>query len=557
MNQAPETPSPVFDNLLSLLRGVMTGAAAPEQLKSALEQLFPRFLEARDATRERITSQGPEHVQKFAESIGRIEQAFQDVEGALNSCLEFVRSGSREDGERSERWLIHAAWNQATSMDAYQQAELAVGPTKMPLVNMLIRMKEGFVAGQYTRQEFEDSVRGAARMAEEAQKEIRAKPERNSAEEGMIEAYERLRRVLTDLLETADLDQAMEDVIVAGESVRTAMETLSTRILTAGPTRMQHANLVLTILAAHQAGQVQDEVLSKALEVFRKGMEHESAEVDRMLSLPTQSTAILDQVARTRAAYELHWPALELLEAYASGEADKYEPGTQALIEASEALADCRAAFEQIGEIEGKVLCVKCGAPNVPDARACSKCGARMMQQSSSSSTMSFAEVGGEARGASELVMTENLHRLFEAVNAVAEENINDDEFADVLTWMAELVQEHLLGLPPAPGFSRDGMNAEQQEAVTSLEEELARHREDVTEGAEEFMTALNRLNCYLDDHDKSHLISGVQMVRDSAIRIQKAQRAIDEVAASFEGIKRGGSPTEEEEDEHEGSPVG
>lgn len=182
-----------------------------------------------------------------------------------------------------------------------------------------------------------------------------------------------------------------------------------------------------------------------------------------------------------------------------------------------------------------------------------------MMQQSnSSSSTLSFEENEGQARGASELVMTENLFRLFEAVNAIAEARIEPDEFADILSWMAELVQEHLLGLPPAPSFSRSGMNAEQVEAVGALEEDLAGYREDVVEGAEEFLTALNRLELFLDDGEKNHLITGVQMVRDAAIRIQKAQAAIDGVAATFEGMKRGAeaSPGADQEDE-EGSPVG
>lgn len=559
----PETPSPVFDQLLRLLRAVMGGALPAAQLQQFVQELYPRFEQARDATRERITAQGVEHLQTYAEPIARIEEAFGDVEGALKSCLEYVQSGKVEDGERSERWVIHAAWAQATAMDEYQRSEFSSGPTKMPLVNLLVRMKDGFVEGKYTRAELEDSIRGAAMMAAEAEKEIRAKQPRIPAEDGMIEAYQRLQRLLGDLASAIDqgpeaLEKAMQGVIEAGESVRSAMEELNTRILTGGPTRMQHANLVLNIMAAHQAGQAPDEVLIKALEVFRKGMEQESAEIDRMLSLPTQSAAIAEQTQRTRRAYELHWPAIELLEAYASGDAEKYEPACQALIEASEALADCRAAFQQIGEMEGKVLCVKCGAGNAPDARACSKCGARILQSNASSSTMSYEEVEGEARGASELVMTENLMRLFEAVNAVAEEKIEPDEFGDVLSWMAELVQEHLLGLPPAPSFSRDGMNEEQIAAVGELEDELARHRESVTEGAEEFMTALNRLSCFLDDQDKSHLISGVQMVRDSAIAIQKAQRSIDAVAASFESIRRGeaGTEEEEEEDEQEGSPV-
>ncbi len=95
-------------------------------------------------------------------------------------------------------------------------------------------------------------------------------------------------------------------------------------------------------------------------------------------------------------------------------------------------------------------------------------------------------------------------------------------------------------------------MNEEQSEVVGELEEELARQREEVVGGAEELMAGLNRLSCYLDEQDKEHLTSGVRMVRDGAVRVQRAQRAIDEVAANVESARRGDGPTEEEQEDEQ-----
>ncbi|GMU56337.1 MAG: hypothetical protein AMXMBFR33_54830 [Candidatus Xenobia bacterium] len=558
MSESPaqrETPSPVFDELLRLVRGAQGGKVPRPQLQQFVEQLTPRFVQAREATRQQIVGQGAEHVERFAEPIARIEEAFQEVESALQAVLKFARSGDEQDGLVAVRWVIRAAWNQATAMDAYQQAELAAGPSRMPLVNLMVKMKEGFLAGTTSRTEFEDAVRGAMNMCQEAQQEMRAKGELSDAEDAMVGAYERLKKMLGELLGAIGqggerLEAALTDVTDASETVRAAMEELNTRIFTAGPTKMPHANLVLNIMAAHQAGQVPDQVLLNALEVFRRGMEHESGEVERMLSLPTRSSAIQEQAQKTRQAYDLHWPAIDLAESYAAGQAEQYEPGRQALIQASEALAACKEAFEQIGELEGKVLCVKCGAANAPGDRACSKCGARMVQTELGTSTMSLQE-GGEAQGG-ELVMTENLLRVFQAVNEVAEQTLELEEFGEVLDWMAELVQQHLLGVPQAPAFSREGMNEEQSQVVGELEEELARQREEVVGGAEELMAGLNRLSCYLDEQDKEHLTSGVRMVRDGAVRVQRAQRAIDEVAANVESARRGDGPTEEEQEDEQ-----
>ncbi len=564
MSETPvqrETPSPVFDELLRLLRGAQAGSVPRPQLQQFVEQLTPRFVQAREATRQQIVGQGAEHIERFADPIARIEEAFQEVESALQAVLQFARSGHEQEGLVAVRWVIRAAWNQATAMDAYQQAELAVGPSRMPLVNLMVKMKESFQAGTVSRTEFEDAVRGAMKMCSEAQQEMRAKPDLSNAEEGVLGAYERLKRMLGELLGAIGqgeeaLEAALTGVTDASETVRAAMEELNTHIFTTGPTKMPHANLVLNIMAAHQAQQVPDQVLLNALGVFRKGMEQESGEVERILSLPTTSSAIQDQAQKTREAYELHWPAIDLAESYAGGQVEQYEPARQALIQASEALAACKEAFEQIGELEGKVLCVKCGAPNAPGDRACAKCGARMVPTGAGTSTMSLQEEGGEVHGG-ELVMTENLLRLFQAVNEVAEQKLEPDEFGEVLNWMAELVQQHLLGVPQAPGFSREGLSEEQSAVVGELEEELARQREEVVEGAEELMAGLNRLSCYLDEQDKEHLTSGVRMVRDAAVRVQRAQRAIDEVAANVESARRGEGPAEEEqEDEQQGSPI-
>lgn len=559
MSESPvqrETPSPVFDELLRLVRGAQGGSVPRPELQQFVEQLTSRFGQAREATRKQIVGQGAEHVERFAEPIARIEEAFQEVESALHAALKFARSGDEEDGLVAVRRAIRASWSQATAMDAYQQAELAAGPSRVPLVNLMVKMKEGFLAGSVSRAEFEDAVRGAIKMCQEAQQEMRARGELSDAEEAMVGAYERLKKMLGELLGAIGeggeaLEAALTEVTDASETVRAAMQELNTRIFTAGPTRMPHANLVLNIMAAHQAGQVPDQVLLNALEVFRNGMEQESGEVERMLSLPTRSSAIQEQTLKTRQAYEMHWPAIELAEGYAAGQADQYEPARQALIQASEALAACKEAFEQIGELEGKVLCVMCGAPNAPGDRACSKCGARMVQTQMGTSTMSLQEEWGEARGG-ELVMTENLLRVLQSVNEVGEQSLELEEFGEVLTWMADLVQQHLLGLPQAPAFSREGLSQEQSEAVDELEEELARQREEVVAGAEELMAGLSQLSCYLDEQDKEHLTSGVRIVRDGAVRVQRAQRTIDELATRVESTRRGDGPTEEEQEDEQ-----
>lgn len=533
------TPSPLCNFLLELCRRVHDGEASPDQLRHAAQEQLAALPQAREETMARIRGEGEAHLRTYADSIQALQDSFTDLEGALRETLRYAEGRHEAVYATATERLRHAGFSSYVASSAYQRAELMQGPTEMPVLNLLYKLKDGYFGGTVSRENLDQGVRGAIEMARTAAEEARRHEPASEAKDHLAHAYDLFVEALQAVDGSVDggasaMTAALDRASDVGRRVRTAMESYNAESATAGPTRMAHANLILTLAHAHRQGGVPDETLARGVEVFRKSLEDLLTEIESMASIPSDSDRVTQQMEPTRRAFAMHHEALDLFDRYVAGEHDLYDTARQRLIEAAETLADCKAAFDQIGEMEGKVPCVRCGAPNEPSNRSCTKCGAQLLIAggiAATSSTMSFQEQGGEAQVGGDLVMTENLMRLFESVNAVSEGRIDAHQFEDVLDWFEGLVRDHLLGLPPAPELSRENLTEEQAEQVGAAEERMAGAREEIEVGAQELLGAMGTLRTYLEDPNTSHLVEGVKQVRDGSIRVQQAQRLIDEIA--------------------------
>ncbi|MBI3924344.1 MAG: zinc ribbon domain-containing protein [Armatimonadetes bacterium] len=540
INPGGETPSPLCDELLRGARDVRDGRMPAADLERMVAGITGEVQRARRETMANIGEAGPQHAKQFESYIHALDKSFDDMEAALRAVAHYARSLGGEDFKRAEQLLIEAALSSQYAMDGYQRAELEQGPTPMPIVNLLIRFKDGFIAGSVETADFVQTVQGAVQMTGFALEELERAPDpQPAALQGLKEAYARQIENLKALERAipeggASIENAMQDVLASSERVRGAIATLNTAIMSQGPSRLERTNIFLNVARAYQDRMVPPHVLSNAIEELRRDIDAERKEVERAASMPNISVNVQEQLGPTYEAYELHAPALELFERFVAGE-PTYEKACERLLEASELLADCRDAFDEIATTEGKVSCVRCGTPNDPGGRACVKCGAVLPQMpgmDAASTTMSYQETDGEVQMAGELVMTENLVRLFEAVNAVAEGQMEPEEFEEVLVWMDDLLATHLSDLAPAPTFRRgDDLTDEDLQQLQDLESELRRWREIMQEGGQEFRAALQLMQYFLEDDDKNHLLEGVRTVRDAAVKIQQSDKAIEDLA--------------------------
>lgn len=531
-----ETPSPLCNALIDAARAVLSGELPVEQLAGMIEQTEQGLQRSKVETTANFEAQGEEHLDRFGEHFEAMARSFDDMHAALESLAAFCETVDEEAYQLCERDLVRAAFSAKYAMDIYQRAEMEMGPTPVPILNLIIRLKDGFLKQGVPREELVKALDGATEMTLAAEKELKeAQGEQPPELQGLMRAYQQQREQFAVVKEAIGkgaeaLEEAVGFLITTSLAVRDAMSALSLAMMSQGPCRLQRANVLLKTLEIHQQGGVNDDGLAEALEAFAIELEKEQGEVEKLASLPNDSESVQEELEKLQEAYAAHGDVLELLEAYLEGDASAYEPAREGLIEASEALSDCQQALEEIAENEGKVACVRCGARNEPTAKVCSSCGAQLPQQASASSTMTFQERDGEAAASAndDFQMTENLLKLFQSVNAVAEGQIGAEQFEEVLVWMDTLLLEAHESLPQPPEFRYDDeVAAEVRSRLEEIEVQLGEQREVLVGGVNKLRSGLERLAQYLQDENSEHLTSGVVVVRDGATQMQQAEKAI------------------------------
>ncbi|MCA9794522.1 MAG: hypothetical protein KC910_22090, partial [Candidatus Eremiobacteraeota bacterium] len=442
--------------------------------------------------------------------------------------------------EATRELIIRAAHSSKLAMDLHQQAEFQEGPTEIPVLNLILRLRAAYLQQAVERAEVERAIDNLVEMSKTAIAELEKADQTTPQMVTLLEAYQLQNRCLADY--KAKLDQAApqaeEALVAACQRVRQAMASLNRAMMVEGPCRLERTNVFLNIAANYHQRKLPDEVFLEAIEGFYQELESEQGRVERLASLPNDNELVIEQIDLVRDAYEAHAQALEWFEEYVEGNDDRYEAARERLVVASETLSDCKAALEQIADEAGKLTCVFCSATNDPSARICSRCGAQLPTPAGGDrSTVNYQEADGQASfGQDDFEMTENLVRLFESVNAVAEGQMEDQDFEDVLAWLDGLMVEAQRGLPEVPDLmANQDLKEADRGQLASLEEELADKRRQIHEAIHEFRDSLNLMAVFLDDHDKEHLMTGVVGIKEATQKMQRAERQIRQMAQAAE----------------------
>lgn len=533
MTQAQQdTPSPLVNHLLACLRSVHDGRRPPEFLVELAAEQHQALLEARQETEARLAAQGQHHLLRYEPYIQALLASFDDLAEALDGLVDYARTG--QGFAVVEELLERAAFSSKSAMDHYQQSELETGPHQIPLLNVIHELAEVLEESEEAEEALLEVVEGASRMVKAALAELESASGVQPKEaRGLIRAYREQHRQLLEVGQAAAaggprLEQAMTALTAASEGVREAMLALSLAQMRGGPCRLERTNILLAATGVFLDGGLSEEGYSATLESFFDELEGEQKELER-LALLNRNPDVDEVLERVRDAYAQHGEALVLLQALLNDE-DTYEQAREILIEASESLSDCKSVLDKIAQSEGRVTCVRCSASNEPASRVCGSCGAQLPQQHQVESTMDLAERADESR----LELTENLERLFRAVNAVVDGEISPEDFDDVLLWMDERAAQALAELPVAPSLDpgrADSPEAREKRAV--LQEELNSEREGMVMGLLEFREALGDLQAFLEDEDTETLAGGVTRVSEAALKVQAAQRRIESLSAT------------------------
>ena len=564
--QQGETPSPLCNYLLEQVRMRLDGGLSAGELKSAAQDAIKSLEQAREQTMANLERDSAKD-----NVLEAFEKSFDDMQAALEEIDQYAAEANAETHEAVRETIFRAATATAMAVTVMQQAQFSDGPTDMPLFNGLFRMKEGYLQGGVEGKQLQDALINIVNMTKAAIQELLAgEGEQPPQRDGLVRAYEEQIESLERVGETIDagskdkaqVDDAFEQLLRTSNAVKEAMASLNEALMSKGPCRLARTNVVLSASETFRTGGIGPDQFARTIDGFESELKEEQAAVNELAGMPSQSEAVRAEVAKLRGAYELHEEALSIFAEFLDGEAEPedFARAQKLLVEASEKLSDHKEELERLGESEGKVSCIRCGQLNEPGNRVCGKCGAQMPQQpglGGIASTMSFQE-GGDALQEGELVITTNLERLFSAVNEIAEDRSSDADFERVLDWMEGLMENAIATMPEIPDMTPpSGASEETLSQIDTLSEELAEQRNAVIEGMVAIRDALGLMHNYIEDRQKDVLIQGVREVRDGAVKMQNAEKALTIITAALkrtasEAAAARGEAVEEDEPQDE-----
>lgn len=534
------TPSPLCDLLIELLRRMRAGEMAASEFVAEMDRRLADLSKARSEINAGFAKQSEETLERQASNIEAIQFSFQEMEKALNNAKRFAETGDEAAFSVADTAFRKVGGLGRLAFEAYQQSDINEGPTEMPMVNALYRAKEQVFLGAIGKEVFQNLIHNIVTNTNVAIAELqqdKQAPE-GYARDTLIRAYERFAddvEALEPVIEVGEgaVDAALEDVVDTGRAVRKAMEAYTMHRATDGPSKMAHANFVLNMASLWREERLPQEVFCRGMEVFRKSTDDLWHEIEGIATIPCEGQGIGEQMDCARKAFESHFAALDMFQRCVNGENELYEEAFNMLVSAANSLADCKEMFDKMGETVGKIPCVRCGSFNEPGNRSCASCGAHLFVPSSfdgSSSTLSFQEDGGQVQYGGELVMTKNLVKVFETVNRAAENRITADEYASVLDWFRQLVEDNLINMPPEPELDDSSLNEEEKQQLWAIQEQIAGAREEIDAGAHGMVNAIETLREFITDTNSWHLVEGVRELRDASIVVQKSAREVEEL---------------------------
>ncbi len=546
MGYVPPTISPVCNMVLDYLEKVHAGEADDRQLAALLVDQAASIARTREEILAKCGKDESGCLDLPPEVIEEVEASLDEYGSCIDEAVRYANERNEEAYEKAVEGLMKVGCDGRLPFEGYTPDEGRMGPTAMPMLNVLIRLCDGFAEEQVSKCAIRRTIFSIVINARVAAYELDQRQDDYQYERDiLIGAYCNFADTVLYLKDVLDngveaIRPELENIVKAGTTLREAVENFSLSMASKGPSKIDQTNIILNLFKGLREGGVEKEAFMAALGTFQKNMEGMLREAESIAALPHNCDDITAEMGGLRTAIEEHLKAADMIAEAVENETD-IEEATKLLVEAGDRLCACKEKFDAIGEkaVEEarQIPCVRCGAYNDPASRTCSQCGARMINSTpgASSSTVDFQEgvTHDQDSAGGELVMTKNLVILFEAVNKMAEGVSTPEEYGHVLDWFRGLVEDNLLNMPPEPEVDVSGFNDEEIALIHSMEEQVAVARADIEAGAHDMIEAVETLRLYVDDKNTAHFVDGVRALRDSSIKVQTAARAIEELINS------------------------
>lgn len=480
----------------------------------------------------RAEGRGPDFVAKARPQLDTLLAALKEYGAWLNSAQESLQSGDTsgcvQAYEASHNVL--PALNEAA--EQYSKVFANFGPYQSMPANGMDRLADGIISGEVQAPAWQEMLtyysNGIQQMLERAQQ---------SNLPGRAVLIDSYRAAIKELNAMGGLDptakaslsanlSALDGHFHEGERLEAIMAQADS-----GPTAIPATNILLALLGKYRAGELDKDLLDGVVDEYGEFMDNFSETFEESVSKPIDSVLVQEEIPRTLNTLDAHYAAVEELIAALEGEEkDGLDQVAESLISTAQKIEESRNVYLTASQHESQILCTACSRANPPENRLCEACGEKLPRSSEASSLASstFSVMASQQvlEENQQLVMTENVARLFDACDAVADGNMTHEAFLGEVRRAQAGLKEFAQELDELADSLMDRSSfSDEQWAV--WESQHLPHLEDVASGflhgLAEGQSGLEKMAYFVQDPNEQHLVNGVRQVWEGLGVIHRA----------------------------------
>lgn len=520
-----------IDRIASGLMMAIGGEPSDEilELIGQQQQVVERELAAVPA---RAEGRGSDFVAKARPQLDALLGALKEYGTWLASARESLEIGdtNRCVAAYEDSHSVLPALNAAA--EQYSQVFANFGPYQSLPANGMDRLADGIIAGEVQAPAWNEMVayysNGIQQMIE------RAQPSNVPGKGVLVDSYHSALKAMQSLSSVDPTAKASFSSQLAALDASFHQAERMESVLNgsdAGPTGIPATNVLLSLLEGYRNGAVEKDVLDAVVDEYGEFMDAFSETFEESVSKPIDSVLVQEEIPRTLSALDAHYAAVEdLISALEGEERDGLEDVAQTLIVTAKKIEESRNVYATASQHETQILCPSCSRANPPENRLCEACGERLPRSAEASSLASstFSVMASQQvlEENQQLEMTENVARLFDACDAVADGQMSHDDFLREVRLAQAGLKEFAEELDELADSLMDRSSfTDEQWAI--WESQHLPHLEDVASGLlhglAEGQSGLEKMAYFVQDPDEQHLIKGVRQVWEGLGVIHRA----------------------------------
>lgn len=513
------------DGIVGQIAQWSEGKIEDEKLIEVLEGSRPDLEKHRSGFQAVVDDLNEAQQERCGEIVEYCFQLLTDMEEAVERAVESVKAGDRNTLFVAGDTIARSSYQLNRAFTEFRnQALYALGPTDIPNLNLLMSKRDELLEdpSENTLVLFQEAIDSERIVVYEGLKDLAKEPDIPEVV-GLIAVFREhlsalntLARIVEEDAEEADYEPIFFELGNSFRSLQERVPMVQMKLRTLGETSIPDINYLIGLLEDVAKGEMGDEMLVSALEELdesfgksREGLEQATGRMDSALAN--------DELEAVQETFEEFDEGMEAAYKFL----DHRE--TAHLVEAKGCFLEFAKRFsahqERLKEIEanqGKVLCPSCATFNEVGRSRCDKCGGPLPQNvaATASTTFSHREQGAMEKEV-DVLITANIAKVYEAVNAIAAGEISDEEFLAEVQRFENLVEANAGGIPQEPDMGDAG----KQKMVTKL-------YDDFEHGVEAFRKAIDILVQYPETGSEEALAEGVRLINEGALKINKASEA-------------------------------